>query len=46
MEEELNNFRNKISRINDVNLGAIKEYDQLQERFTFLNEQREDLVAA
>ena len=29
-----------------MNLGAIKEYEQLKERFDFLTEQREDLVKA
>jgi len=46
MEEELTRFRTKIANIDDVNLGAIKEYEQLKERFDFLNEQREDLVKA
>jgi chromosome segregation protein len=30
----------------DVNLGAIKEYEQLKERFDFLNQHRDDLVKA
>lgn len=46
MEEALEALRNKIARINDVNLGAIKEYDQLQHRYAFLCDQRDDLVQA
>ncbi len=46
MENELTRARTKIANIDDVNLGAIKEYEQLKERFDFLNEQREDLVKA
>ncbi|MFH2220409.1 MAG: chromosome segregation protein SMC [Pseudomonadota bacterium] len=46
MEEELARCNAKIEKIEDVNLGAIKEYDQLKERFDFLHEQQEDLVKA
>ncbi|MEE8397753.1 MAG: chromosome segregation protein SMC [Desulfobacterales bacterium] len=46
MEEDLSTLRDKIARINDVNLGAIKEYDQLQQRYEFLCDQRDDLVQA
>ncbi len=46
MEKELERFRIKINRIGDVNLGAIKEYEELNERFTFLNNQRDDLETA
>lgn len=46
IEEELTTLRTKIARINDVNLGAIKEYDQLQTRYDFLCEQRDDLNGA
>jgi chromosome segregation protein len=46
MEKELDRFRIKISRIGDVNLGAIKEYEDLSERFNFLNTQRSDLENA
>ena len=46
MEEALYTLRTKISRIIDVNLSAIKEYNQLQNRFVFLNEQRDDLISA
>ncbi len=46
MEDELFRLRKKIADIDDVNLGAIKEYEQLKDRFDFLNEQRDDLVKA
>ena len=46
LEEKLRHTREKISKIVDVNLAAIKEYDQLKERFEFLTGQRTDLVNA
>jgi chromosome segregation protein len=46
MAEELNRCRNKLARIQDVNLGAIHEYEQLKERYDFLCTQRDDLVQA
>ncbi len=46
LEEKLAGYRKKIERIGDVNLGAIKEYEDLKTRFEFLTEQREDLFAA
>jgi len=46
MEDELSRYNIKISKINDVNLAAIKEYEQLKTRFDFLNEQRDDLMKA
>ncbi|MBU1053612.1 MAG: chromosome segregation protein SMC [Proteobacteria bacterium] len=46
MEEELEQNKRKSGDFTDVNLGAIKEYEELEERFNFLNKQREDLVKA
>ena len=46
LEAELGRLRTKIARIGDVNLGAIKEYQQLQERHDFLQTQKEDLEKA
>lgn len=46
MEKELQRFRAKIATIGDVNMGAIKEYEELKERFDFLSEQRNDLEKA
>jgi chromosome segregation protein len=46
MENELLILRKRIANIDDVNLGAIKEYEQLKERYDFLNAQQDDLVKA
>ncbi len=46
METELTTVQHKIDRIVDVNLGAIREYEQLKDRFDFLKEQRDDLERA
>ena len=46
LEEQLADHRRKLERIGDVNLGAIKEYEDLKTRFEFLNEQRQDLFTA
>ncbi|MDQ1331928.1 MAG: chromosome segregation protein, partial [Thermodesulfobacteriota bacterium] len=46
MEAELDRCRKKIGDFTDVNLGAIKEYENLKERFDFLCSQRDDLVKA
>ena len=46
MENELDLCRKRIAGIEDVNLGAIKEHEQLKERYDFLCEQREDLEQA
>ncbi|MDX2447340.1 MAG: chromosome segregation protein SMC, partial [Desulfobacterales bacterium] len=46
MEEEKERLASRISRIGDVNLGAIDEYDELKTRYDFLIEQQEDLDKA
>jgi chromosome segregation protein len=46
MEAQITKLREKVARITDVNLGAIKEYGELKERFEFLTAQREDLLKA
>ncbi|MBU4318579.1 MAG: chromosome segregation protein SMC [Proteobacteria bacterium] len=46
LESALNDFRSKIEKITDVNLGAIKEYEELKQRFEFLEEQQNDLQTA
>jgi len=46
MENELEKCRKKIANIDDINLGAINEYEQLRERYDFLIEQRDDLQKA
>ena len=46
METDLTRSKEKISKIVDVNLGAIKEFEQLKDRFEFLETQRDDLLKA
>ena len=46
LENELNAHKTKIERITDVNLGAIKEYEELKLRYEFLEEQQIDLQKA
>lgn len=46
MEADLKKSREKIAKIVDVNLGAIKEYEQLKDRYDFLEAQRDDLLKA
>ncbi|MBI5063752.1 MAG: hypothetical protein HZB87_09910, partial [Desulfatitalea sp.] len=46
MENELERLRAQLTSIGDVNLGAIKEYEELKDRFDFLSAQRDDLVKA
>jgi chromosome segregation protein len=43
---EVNHLKNEIKVLGTVNLGAIDEYERLSERAAFLNEQRDDLIAA
>ncbi len=49
IEEEtkkINVFKNKIKNMGAVNTDAIKEYEEVNERFTFLTSQRDDLEKA
>lgn len=46
LESEIARLRTKIARIGEVNLGAIREYQQLRERCDFLTTQKEDLEKA
>ncbi|WLR52310.1 chromosome segregation protein SMC [Bacillus tianshenii] len=39
-------IRMSIDELGNVNLGAIDEYERISERFTFLQEQRDDLTEA
>ncbi|MDP8247977.1 MAG: chromosome segregation protein SMC [Candidatus Tritonobacter lacicola] len=39
-------IKEKIRRMGPVNLGAIEEHDELSERFSFLEEQKNDLAEA
>ncbi|MFN8790557.1 MAG: chromosome segregation protein SMC [Bdellovibrionales bacterium] len=46
VETELTELREKISKIGEVNLSAISEYEETSKRFEFLNKQHEDLTEA
>lgn len=46
MKRNANTLREEIKKLGDVNVGAIEEYKELSERYTFMNEQREDLIKA
>jgi len=46
MEADLETARQKITRIGEVNLSAIQEYETHKERHDFLSAQRDDLVNA
>ncbi|MDD5131920.1 MAG: chromosome segregation protein SMC [bacterium] len=45
-EEEIIKTRKKIDSLGPVNLVAIDEYEQLQERYNFLLKQQEDMIQA
>lgn len=44
--KESREIRNRIKDLGEVNIGAIKEYDQVGERYEFLTEQRADVEKA
>ena len=46
MNDALVQNREKLQKIGDVNMGAIKEYEELKNRHDFLIEQRDDLQKA
>ena len=46
MEAELDRHRSRLAAIGSVNMDAIKEYEELKERFDFLSTQRDDLLKA
>lgn len=45
-ELKLKDLREKLSKIGDVNLSAIEEYDKVKDRYEFLSKQQSDLVEA
>lgn len=46
LEPEVTDLKNKLSKIGDVNLAAITEYDELIGRYEFMNKQLTDLEEA
>ncbi|MBW1956099.1 MAG: chromosome segregation protein SMC [Deltaproteobacteria bacterium] len=46
MREALADLKKRIDRIGDVNMGALKEYEELTARHDFLETQKEDLTKA
>jgi len=45
-QEELNDLRDKLKKIGEVNLTAIQEYEELSTRYDFLSKQQQDLINA
>ncbi|MCS6838892.1 MAG: chromosome segregation protein SMC [Bdellovibrionaceae bacterium] len=45
-EERLRELREKLQKMGEVNLAAIQEYEELQKRYQFLNDQYQDLLQA
>jgi chromosome segregation protein len=45
-ESELKELRDKLSKIGEVNLSAIEEYDETAKRYEFLTQQQADLTEA
>lgn len=45
-EKDVTEMREKMKRMGEVNLSAIEEYDETIERYEFLSQQQEDLLAA
>jgi len=45
-QKESRDIKNRIKELGDVNVGAIKEYEEVNERYTFLTEQRADILTA
>lgn len=45
-QKESREIKNRIRELGDVNVGAIREYEEVNERYTFLTEQRGDILKA
>lgn len=46
VQNEVRELKRAISVLGEVNLGAIEEYQRVNERYQFLSEQKEDLIGA
>ncbi len=44
--KESREIKSRMRELGDVNVGAIKEYEQISTRYEFLTEQRSDILAA
>jgi len=44
LEKEVTDLKSKLSKIGEVNLSSIEEYEDLQERHQFLDQQYKDLI--
>ena len=44
--KESKEIKNRIKELGEVNVGAIKEYESVSERYEFLSEQRNDILSA
>ncbi len=44
--KESREIKNRMKTLGEVNIGAIKEYESVRERYEFLSEQRSDLLQA
>ncbi|WP_458119211.1 chromosome segregation protein SMC [Paenibacillus sp. Z6-24] len=45
-EQDVRGLRSQITALGEVNLGAIEEYQRVNERYEFLSEQQNDLIEA
>ncbi len=43
---KVNTLKNKLNELGIVNLGSIDEYERINDRYTFLNNQKTDLLGA
>ncbi|MGF7048696.1 chromosome segregation protein [Paenibacillus sp. DS2015] len=46
VQNEVRELKRAISSLGEVNLGAIEEYQRVNERYLFLTEQKDDLIGA
>ncbi len=46
VQNEIRSLKNQIRQLGNVNLGSTEEYIRVKERFTFMQEQKEDLIEA